>query len=250
MKAMVKLLTLNLNYDNAGYGTWTERKHLLLQILIDCAPDIVAFQAVKSELSGEKGMNQIEQVAKALPVYAYHTFFPVQPGAVEGLGFLSRVRITQADYRELSFIPGLDDPNHRILLSAAFDFDDFRLAVFNAHLSWVHEQTAANIPEVLEFIGDSRGYRVLAGDFNTSPDSDLLPAFKQAGWVDAWEQVNPGEAGYTYETRNPTLRIDYVWASRELAGKIRTMELIASKQGQGSEGLSNHLGLLAGFDLD
>jgi poly(A) polymerase len=41
---------------------------------------------------------------------------------------------------------------------------------------------------------------LLAGDFNYGDDAPEAQAFADAGFVDAWTTLRPGEAGYTYDT--------------------------------------------------
>jgi exonuclease III len=61
--------------------------------------------------------------------------------------------------------------------------------------------------------------------------------------------VYPGINGFTYESQDPTVRIDYVWVNQALVDKIIDIEIVSGVSNQLGNGLSDHFGLLATFDL-
>jgi endonuclease/exonuclease/phosphatase family metal-dependent hydrolase len=117
--------------------------------------------------------------------------------------------------------------------------------LFNAHFSWVEEQAADNVAEALAFLSTvTDGPALLVGDFNQTPDAPVLKPLVEAGWVDAWAQLCPGEAGHTFESNNPTIRIDYAWANPALAPALESIEIVGRAQDASGYRVSDHHGLL------
>jgi endonuclease/exonuclease/phosphatase family metal-dependent hydrolase len=57
---------------------------------------------------------------------------------------------------------------------------------------------------------------LVAGDFNSEPDSAVVSRFRDTGLRDAWSECGRGD-GFTYPADRPTKRIDYVF----LGGTLR-----------------------------
>lgn len=248
---MLRIMTLNLNYYHHEHGDWDERKKIITQVIQVCQPHIIAFQAVRQEPDRSMGVNQAAQLSHELPDYPHVTFQPAytyEDGSMDGSAFLSRFRILETDYQPLTFIPGLDDPNHRIVVHGLFDLPECPLHLFNAHFSWVAEQAKTNIEEALTYAGCFKGYKALLGDFNTNAGSELLNTFTEKEWEDAWELTHPQESGYTFDSQKPTIRIDYVWVDSELKERLAGIEIVANQIGKNGAHASDHYGLMASFE--
>jgi endonuclease/exonuclease/phosphatase family metal-dependent hydrolase len=146
---------------------------------------------------------------------------------------------------KLSRRPDGEDPFERVLLSACFELPSGPLHIFNAHFSWVKEQLEDNLAEALPFIQRPNNPAMLMGDFNAPAGQGLLYLLGEAGWVDAWKELHPGEPGPTFEAGQPTLRIDYMWSNAHLAPYIRDISIL----GAGPHHLSDHLGLISTLDF-
>lgn len=251
VKKMLRIMTLNLNYYGDRYGDWSDRKDIIVDAIQKHHPQIVALQAVKRDPNRYGGLDQAEQLSRALPDYPHFTYEPaiVHPdGSADGNAFLSRFRILETDYQPMTFIPGLDDPNHRIVLHGLFDLPECPLNLFNAHFSWVEAQTEVNLPEALTYAQCFKGYKIILGDLNTTPNSKLLESLVSEDWTDSWQKMHPREAGFTFESGNPHLRIDYIWSDNELSSRIAAAEIVANQPGPTGAYASDHFGLLASFE--
>lgn len=245
-------MTLNLNYYVDKHGSWSLRKQLIKKAISQAKPDIIAFQAVAKDPTQENDINQAQQLSQLLPEYAYHIFQTATTydnGKEEGMAILSRIKISDSEFINLSLREGLDDASKRILLQATFNLSSGPFYLFNGHFSWVFEQAQDNINEALPFINSTDGPALLVGDFNTTPDVDVLDNFRKAGWVDIWNNLYPGEKGFTYESNNPSIRIDYAWANKQLNDKVTAIEIIRKEQNKKVR-LSNHLGLVTTLSLE
>ncbi len=69
-----------------------------------------------------------------------------------------------------------------------------------------------------------------------------------AGYVDCFRQLHPHEHGYTFPSSFPSLRIDYIFASSELAASLVSCAVISEGDGMSGEEASDHLPVLAEFN--
>lgn len=87
---------------------------------------------------------------------------------------------------------------------------------------------------------DRVGYRYAKGGI------DLL---LQAGYVDSFRHVHPDQLGFTYPSANPATRIDYIFASPELASSLVCCHELPGGEGVQGKDASDHLPILAEFDI-
>ncbi len=250
---MLKVMTLNINYYIAKHGAWLNRRDLIRQAIQDAEPDIVALQAVEADPTFAEGRDQATMLSQLLPEFRYVHFQPatkVPSGRIQGPAILARLTIAQTASLPLTLLPGLEDANRRVVLAASFALASGTLHVFDAHFSWVKEQALLNVQEALPFVGAFVGHALIVGDLNNTPDGDALQQFRDAGWTDAWAALHPAENGFTFESNQPEIRIDYAWMNQALAPRVRAVQIIATRPGPGGTHASNHFGLLATFDLD
>ena len=143
------------------------------------------------------------------------------------------------------------------------------LRLFATHLASRHEppEPADEIPVILGVLAPLADQpHLLAGDFNAlrpgDPVGDPPPgvtkrgdavegaprqAIRQlvdAGYVDCYRALHPREPGYTYPSDAPWLRLDYVFASARLAGRLSACDVVT---GAAAARASDHFPLWATF---
>ena len=74
-----------------------------------------------------------------------------------------------------------------------------------------------------------------------------IGAFKAAGYIDCYRLKHPHEHGFTCPAANPAGRIDYIFASPDLAERLETCSPIVNGDGLAGSQASDHLALAAGF---
>jgi endonuclease/exonuclease/phosphatase family metal-dependent hydrolase len=245
---MLKIMTLNLNYYGKKYGPWADRMNIICGAIQDASPDIIAFQAVRRDPKEYQGLDQAAQLARLIPEYGHILFQPAvnyPDGSVEGSAIIARIPWLETSSQELTLIKGLEDTNQRVVLAAGFNSEKCPFYFFNAHFSWIYQQSISNVEETLNFAGSFSGSKMLVGDLNTTPDSDLWKPFINSGWVDVWAVTRPGEKGYTFvEGEDFSKRIDYVWVTQDLIRQVESIEIILDKTHEGGVRASDHAGLL------
>ncbi len=70
---------------------------------------------------------------------------------------------------------------------------------------------------------------------------------RRAGYVDCFRRVNASAQGFTCPAKAPAGRIDYVFASPELAGRLSSCYVVTEGNGLPGEEASDHLPVLAEF---
>lgn len=89
----------------------------------------------------------------------------------------------------------------------------------------------------------SRGGRALieaTTPLYTKGGIDLL---LQDGYTDCFRYLHPQEAGFTYPSNDPSCRIDYIFASPEMAARLQSCVVVT----EGGEAASDHLPVYATF---
>jgi endonuclease/exonuclease/phosphatase family metal-dependent hydrolase len=247
---MLRVATLNLNYYIGKHGPWEVRKKLIRKELHEKNPDIIAFQAVANHPDLYNGKDQALQLCEELNGFQSHYFQEAQTssdGLKQGSAVISKFPMLEKSIQKLSLKPGLDDQNHRIVIRTSFERPEGRLDVYNAHFSWVQEQAVTNVEETTRFIEKGNSDALLAGDLNTPPGSTAFLPFQQAGFADAWQKLYHNKEGYTFESNNPSLRIDYFWVSPSLISKLNSVVMISPPPDSAAR-LSDHLGLMLGLN--
>ena len=134
---------------------------------------------------------------------------------------------------------------------------DRGVRLFGLHLSawfsrWSERRRAREIRALLDGIREHQhGFHLIAGDFNALAPGERLevarfPAWIQAmiwvsgrdiardtiqvmldgGYVDAWRLLRPGDAGPTFPTWDPHVRLDYVFTPQIFADRIVSCEVV------------------------
>lgn len=242
---MLKIMTLNINYDGSKHGAWAMRRRLIADAITQRQPDVVVLQAVRADPRLAPHANQAQQLGALLPSFRDVIFEPAlwhDDDRADGGAILSRLPILDRACRRLSTVANDEDMSPRLLLTARVAADSATVSVVNGHFSWVPVVNRENTAETLAYLDALPAPVIFAGDLNARPDSDTLRRFASAGWIDAWARVRPREAGYTFEAGDPTQRIDYFWVDAAWGERIRSVDLVEAPPG--AIRLSDHVGLL------
>jgi len=246
----LRVLSYNIRYGGTG------REAELLTVIRSAAPDLVVFQEAT-----QPGV--IARLAQG----AEMKHWGAHPG--RSLGFMSGRPIAHAEWHR----PRL---SHHAFLEITPEGAD--VTVVGVHLSAVHSAWTERhrVIELRALLGaiqqHQHGFHVLTGDFNTLAPGDLLDFRKlpnrlralvwlsggtirwrtiqlvlNAGYVDAYRVLHGGDAGYSFPTWAPHVRLDYLFTPSGFASRIRACEIFNHPAAPAA---SDHLPLVADVEVD
>jgi endonuclease/exonuclease/phosphatase family metal-dependent hydrolase len=257
----IRLLDLNIwNYNEP----WPTRRDLIVDMILDLEPDIVALQEVRYRDWTIDPRHQSDQILAGLPGFASvwqpaHYWQPGQGHNIgdlewEGLAILSPHPIV--DWAVLRLSRMADDPRdsfQRLVLGALVRTPAGPFWLFNTHYPLSGQARERVAVETAGFCQPRAGDLpfALVGDLNAQPQ-DLPIRYltgqveidgRRSDLVDAWTACHPDQAGYTFPAWGPHKRIDYVLVPRgtnvqgiSIVGRVPSQDVVAP---------SDHCGLLA-----
>jgi endonuclease/exonuclease/phosphatase family metal-dependent hydrolase len=159
----------------------------------------------------------------------------------------------------------------RTLLETEVDAGGSAITLFATHLSPVLEAEGnSRLTEAKAVLGVlASGFdrpHLLAGDFNALHPEDtfgipppreadarhtapaaarqVIRLFLEAGYRDCYRSLHPRAAGYTYASDCPWARIDFIFASPEMAPHLRGCDIVT---GEDAKRASDHFPIWAEF---
>jgi len=240
-------------------------------------PDVAGLQEIASgfaDLSGSRGEDQPQALARALPGYETVVGWGVDvPGAGRarkrfGNLILSRLPLGRARRHSLPWPPSPREPSMpRVAVEAIVDAPIGILRIVSTHLEYYSaEHRAAQIARLgalqVEWLAerkpvDEKGpFRsqpspagtIVCGDFNLPPDDPLHRQILDAGFVDAWEALHPGVS------HPPTFRLherdegespyccDFVFVTPDLVPRLRSIRIDADNRASDHQPVTVELG--------
>ena len=253
----MKIISWNIaNYDD--HPNWIARKNLITDEIMKTDADIIALQEVRFNKdypstkathlnSAEQLLTQLQSRNKFInakiltqPAMHYHP-----NGFWEGLSIISNDDIMETGSMFHSYIQNPTDPNKRVTQYSVAVSGTFVFFLFNTHFSKDETNLRSNIGEVMSYTERFAGYPlVLLGDMNTTPINENIHKLTMQGFIDIWNKLNPENDGFTYPSSNSAKRIDFCWANKAFADKIKSIRLIGNKPNKEGIYPSDHLGLV------
>ncbi len=243
---MLRLLSYNIRFGGVG------REARLAEVIRAAAPDLVVFQ----EATNPQVVRRLAE-ATGLPHWA------ARDG--HSTGYMSRVEVSACAWHRPA---GTRHPFLEIVLAGS------GMRVFGLHLSawfsrWSERRRAQELHALLAGIAEHReGFHVLVGDFNTLAPGELLEARRMPRWIqamiwlsgrdiqretiqlildaqyaDGYRLLHPDEAGYTFPTWDPHLRLDYLFVPAPFRDRLVDCQVL--RQASGAAEASDHFPLLA-----
>ena len=241
----LRLLTYNIRHGGTG------REDPLAVVIRSCTPDIVILQeATTPEVVARLA------AATGLEVYA------ARPR--ESLAFMSRFPIAHYEWHR----PRMS--RHAFLEVVP---EGERVRVFGVHLSavhaaWTEQRRVFELRALLKGIArHQEGFHVLTGDFNTLAPGELLDIRKlphrlralvwlsggrvrwrtiqmvlDAGYIDVYRRLQPNDTGFSFPTRSPHVRLDFVFAPSAFAERVDRCEVVMTPEAMAA---SDHFPLVA-----
>ncbi|HPO15040.1 MAG TPA: endonuclease/exonuclease/phosphatase family protein [Candidatus Hydrogenedentes bacterium] len=220
--------------------------------LVKFSPDIVTLQEAPPE-------DRVAQFAKTLEMpYAY---FPggwegdtLYPGGFPG-AIVTRFKIEESTNRPSAGAPHDKELFTRHLGYAKLAAPFGTLHVVSAHFHPMEREIRMReAAAIIEFVAQLRGSGpvLFQGDLNHRPEDPEYALWGKAGLVDIGKAMGIGDKP-TVPSVRPRNRIDYIWATPELAKRAQRAEVldktpfIPEPDDPASYALSDHLPVMAEF---
>jgi endonuclease/exonuclease/phosphatase family metal-dependent hydrolase len=196
-----------MTYNIAGHDELTDVDHLrrIADVIQRLRPDIVALQEVHRKTWQARFRDQIAELESLTGLRG--TFAPsfVQWGGEFGNAILTRGQIVQAEAHPL---PCVGEP--RALLEATIRINEATISFYVTHLTtWGRLNSRMRVEQLrclARKVRSSRYPYILAGDFNTGPQSPEMEAFHRENVA----QLASRAVGPTFPFWNAQL--DYIFA--------------------------------------
>lgn len=216
----MKKTTINVLTFNILHGATMNNDgnlDLIAQVIREVDPDLVALQEVDVRTQRVKGLDLATELGlrtRLTPLFARAMAYD---GGEYGVGILSRYSIRSSRALSLPSTPG-NEP--RVALEVVVDLPDGTPIAFVAtHLDNASAADRAQQAKAInEAFGKSDGPRLLAGDFNATPDSETIAILKES-----WTPTDGPDAPPTFPSNAPEIKIDYVFfAPKDRWGVVET----------------------------
>ncbi|WP_316569010.1 endonuclease/exonuclease/phosphatase family protein [Neobacillus sp. YIM B06451] len=230
---------------NIRHGKGTDKKlnlERIARIINDSGADVIGLNEVDRFFSNRSGfLDQAKWLAEKLEmdhIYGPAVTMENREGGNDmqfGNAMLSRFPITEADNHPFDFLPKRAEA--RALLEAKVQIEGKELGVWVTHLSLGPFQHRKQIEFILEKAKKEPLPLLVMGDWNMGPSSRGWRKMTET-FNDVWVETNEGPGGYTFPSRRPFRRLDYIFSTKNL-------KAISSEVYEMESNASDHLPLLA-----
>ena len=243
-----RLMSYNIRYGGGG------RESALAKTIRAIDPDVVLLQEATHPAI-------VESIAKATGMPAW--------GSRRGhsVGYLSRRPVIEADWRPIR-------GSRRTFLELVLAEPDVRFIGVHLtalHTNWMERQRVRELRALLAGLAGREKEAIIAGDFNTLAPGEALDLAQlprrlrvltwltgrtirwetiqimlDAGFLDGFRLLHPDDAGHTFPTWRPHVRLDFVFVPGSFAKRLQRCEVAKAN---GDAEASDHFPLVAELDL-
>jgi endonuclease/exonuclease/phosphatase family metal-dependent hydrolase len=196
----VRILSYNVRHGEGLDGKIDLAR--IARVVRDLNPDLVALQEIDKATGRTGGVDQMKEFGNLTDMhYAFGSFMDYSGGEY-GMGILSRGPIREAVNHVLP--PGYE-PRSALAVRVALGNAGREMLFVGAHLFETAEERLAQAAKLAELFKDEMAPVILAGDFNSEPDSGVIALLKRY-----WEVPDKGDDHLTWPSDNPEVEIDYI----------------------------------------
>jgi endonuclease/exonuclease/phosphatase family metal-dependent hydrolase len=165
-------------------------------------PDVVTLQEVDSAVERTSGVDQTTVLGELTGMHSvFGTFFDYQGGRY-GMALLSKYPFIS--YTNHLLPKGVE---HRAALAGTIRVggDGPEVIVVGIHLVWTGEERYTQARRLIEIFREERRPVILAGDFNSRPESDVMALLSES-----WHIPDKGDDHFTFPSDTPDREIDFI----------------------------------------
>jgi endonuclease/exonuclease/phosphatase family metal-dependent hydrolase len=171
-------------------------------LISEVDPDLVTLQEIDSVTSRTDGVDQAAELARLTGLRAvFGRFMPYQGGAY-GMALLSRWPISESANHRL---PDGAEPRSAVTATVRSPTTGRGLRLVGIHFYRTAVERLAQATTLESLLGEDTIPTILAGDFNSTPDSEVMVHLSKG-----WEVIGKGADHLTFPSYGPEREIDFV----------------------------------------
>lgn len=224
-----RILTYNIRHGGVG------RSDSIASVIKACAPDLVLLQEATDQ-------STVERIAEAAGMADARTY------QRQSLGFLSRLPVAFCQWIR----PRISRHAFVEVVPAGEKIRVFGVHLSAVHAAWTEQRRVFELRALLGSIAQHReGFHVLAGDFNTVAPGEQFEVSRlplrlrplmwmsggtvrwrtiqtiiDTGYVDAFRSLHPKAPGSTLPTKDPHVRLDYVFVPGGYSSRVQACDVV------------------------
>ena len=188
------------------------------KVINQIKPDLVALQEVDNKVSRSGSVNQPEELAKLTGMHATFGSFLDYGGGEYGMAILSKFPIRSIKNLRL---PNGAEPRTSLIIAVKPQAEGPELLFANVHFYRSEAERLAQAKTLLEYLDKQGKPAIVAGDFNSKPNSSVLQLF-----ADEWTVPSKGEDCFTFSSKRPTTEIDYLMFRPTTLFKVEQIDVL------------------------
>ena len=197
----VRVMIYNIKHGQGMDGTVDLSRSA--EVIREMDPDILALQEIDSKTRRVNGVDQAARMSEltGMPHHAFGSFMDYQGGQY-GMAILSRWPITASTNHRL---PEGAEPRSALTAQISIAGDGPELTLADIHLYRTLEERYSQARRLVELFAYTTKPVVLAGDFNSRPDSKVIQMLDRY-----WTIPDKGREHLTFPSDDPDVEIDYI----------------------------------------
>ncbi len=203
---VVRILAYNVKHGLGMDGQVDLER--IASVILSVEPDVVTLQEVDSVTTRTGLEDQATRLGELTGMRALFGGFMDYRGGRYGMALLSRYPIVDWENHRLP-----DGAEPRSVLAARIELlrpgygRAPRLVVVGVHLYATAEERLAQAERLVELFADEEAPVVLAGDFNSTPESEVIERLESAG---GWRRPAKTGQAFTFPSDVPEREIDFI----------------------------------------
>lgn len=199
----VRVVTFNIKHGATMRGDFDLDR--IANVIRALTPDFVALQEVDVYTVRARGLDIAAELARRTGMVSVFGKAMDFDGGAYGLALLSHVPFVTTQCEALPF-SGENEPRAALAGTATLAGGE-TVRVISTHLAYASPaDRLAQAAHIDEVFGADSVPTVLAGDFNATPESDVVACMKQR-----WSMACGDSPSPTFPSVAPTIKIDYIF---------------------------------------
>jgi len=196
----LRILTYNIHHGE-GMDEVIEMDRIA-DLISNLDPDLVALQEVDRVLERTNRVDQAAVLGEFTGLTPVHGAFMDYQGGEYGMAILSRWPIVESINHRL---PEGAEPRTALSARVRSPETGRELVFIGIHFYRTSEERMAQAATVVDAVRDEDVPVILAGDFNSQPDSEVILLLSQT-----WDVIEKGAAHFTFPSYHAEREIDFI----------------------------------------